>query len=89
MKKMLWNGVASVLGVAAAVLVRQAAARLWPGSNQPPLNPADRRIGWQQALAWAIVAGGSAGIARMMSRRFAASGWEAAFDEAPPGISVS
>ena len=89
MKRLGWNAVASGLGVVAALVVRRLTASLWPGSAQPPLNPADRRIGWGQALGWAVASGIGAGLARTVSRRAAAAGWAKVFDETPPGVSVT
>ena len=86
LKPVLWRLVSVGLGMVTAMAARRAAAALWPGRHDPPLNPADRRIGWWQALAWAVVSGIGAGVARTMARRTAAAGWSRVFDEDPPGV---
>lgn len=86
MKRLLWNAVAALLGMVAAVATRNLVSALWPGSAQPPLDPADRRIDWGEALAWAIASGIGAGLARLIARRGAAASWTALLDESPPGI---
>ncbi|MEL7155465.1 MAG: DUF4235 domain-containing protein [Actinomycetota bacterium] len=86
MKKLLWQAVASLAGIAAASAARKLVAASWPGAASPPLNPADRRIDWREALGWAVASGIGAGVARLVSRRAAARGWEAAMGATPPGI---
>ncbi len=86
MKRLLWTATASAAGMAAAVAARKLTSAVWPGSADPPLDPADRKVSWQQALGWAMLSGVSAGVARMVSRRAAAAGWEQAFNESPPSV---
>ena len=89
MKRLAWNAVCGGLGVVAALAIRRLTASLWPGSARPPLNPADRRVGWAQAVGWAAASGIGAALARVVSRRAAAAGWARVFDETPPGVSVA
>lgn len=89
MKQILWSAASAVSAMVAAVFVRKLVAAIWPGDETPPLNPADRSIGWQQALGWAALSGLGAGVARTMSRRVAAAGWQRAFGEDPPGMEVA
>jgi hypothetical protein len=89
MKPVFWKMVAGGLGVAAGMAVRKILASIWPGPNEPPLNPADRRIDWQEAAGWAVASGIGAGLARTVSRRAAAAGWDKVFDESPPGVSAA
>lgn len=86
MKSMVWNGLTLASATLAAIGARKLLAAAWPGRRQPPLNPADRRIDWGEALAWAIASGIGAGVARTVSRRLAATGWERATGETPPGV---
>ncbi len=89
MKQVLWSVASALSAMVAAMFVRKMVAAIWPGEETPPLNPADRKIGWQQALGWAALSGLGAGVARTMSRRVAAAGWEAAFGETPPGVEAA
>lgn len=88
--KVGWKALSTLGGVVGGVATRQVLQAVWPRlahtSHEPPLNPADRRIGWAEALQWAIAAGVGAGIGRLITERLAAAGWEAATGQAPPGI---
>lgn len=82
----VWKIVSLGSGVLAAVGVRKLLAATWPGPNTPPLNPADRRIGWREALAWGVASGVGAGVSRVVSKRTAAAAWEQATGTTPPGL---
>ena len=84
-----WKAVSTASGIGAAMATRKLLEALWPGSDDgtgPPFNPADRRVGWPTALAWALSAGVGAGVFRLVGERLAAAGWEAATGTPPPGI---
>lgn len=84
-----WAALSKLSGVVAAVAVTKVLQTLWPDRDDavaPPFNPADRRIGWTTALQWGLAAGVGTGIARVLSQRLAAAGWEAATGSAPPGL---
>ena len=85
-----WKVLSTVSGLLTGLLVRKILNVLWakfsPSDHQPPLNPADRRIGWGEAIAWSVSAGAGVGVARVVSDRLAAKGWELAVGEPPPGI---
>jgi Protein of unknown function (DUF4235) len=85
----VWRIVSTLIGLGSAMLTRQLLSKLWgrlSSGPEPPLNPADRRISWAQALAWGIAGGVGAGIARTLGERSAAAGWERVVGGAPPGI---
>ena len=86
-----WKIISTLCGILGGLLTRKVLEVLWKSvrkgaEHDPPLNPADRRIGWGDALAWAVAAGVGAGVGRLLSERVAAAGWEAATGNAPPGI---
>lgn len=81
-----WKMVSVGSGVLAAVGARKLIAAIWPGSHHPPLNPADRRISWREALAWGVASGIGAGVSRVLSARVAAAGWQRATGTTPPGL---
>lgn len=88
-RHLMWKAVSTASALAGATLTRQLLQAVWPRAEQlpgPPYNPADRRIPWSTALQWAIGAGVGAGIARLISERVAAAGWEKATGTAPPGL---
>ena len=81
-----WKVLSLLSGALAAIAVRSLLGKVWPGSNEPPLNPADRRIQWSDAMVWGVASGVGAGIARVVSKRTAATAWEKATGNPPPGI---
>lgn len=85
-----WKGVSTLAGVAGAIATRKITGALWSSlsssSAEPPLNPADRRVSWSEALQWAVAAGVGASIGRLLSQRVAAAGWESATGSPPPGV---
>ncbi|MEO6571111.1 MAG: DUF4235 domain-containing protein [Ilumatobacteraceae bacterium] len=85
-KSTAWSALSLGAGALAAFGMRKLVAMAWPGSTEPPLNPADRRVNWSSALVWGIASGIGAGVARVVSSRLAAAGWEHATGETPPGI---
>jgi hypothetical protein len=58
--------------------------RLGTGEELPPEDD-DRAVGLSQAVTWAAGVGAAAGVARVLSRRSAATAWEKAVGEPPPG----
>jgi hypothetical protein len=86
-----WKVVSALAGVLGGLITRKLLEVAWRSvrkgaEHDPPLNPADRRIGWGDALAWAVAAGVGAGVGRLLSERLAAAGWEAATGSPPPGV---
>lgn len=85
----LWKLTSTLSGVAGAIATRKLLEAVWPAGRDgtgPPFNPADRRIAWPTALRWALAAGVGASVARLLTERVAAAGWEAATGSPPPGI---
>ena len=92
-QKLAWKAVSTLAGAAGAVATRKILRSFWTavgggGGQEPPLNPADRRIAWTTALEWAVAAGVGTGIGRVVTQRFAAAGWESATGSPPPGIAA-
>lgn len=85
-----WKAVSTLAGVAGAVTTRKITAAVWSALSsstaEPPLNPADRRVSWTEAIQWAVGAGVGAGLGRLVSQRLAAAGWETATGHTPPGV---
>lgn len=86
MKKLTYNALSTVAGLLAAVAARKIVSALWRSDTETPLNPADRRTSWQEALAWGLATAVGAAVARVVALRGTAAGWEAATGETPPGI---
>jgi hypothetical protein len=88
-ERLRWAALSNGSAVLGAVATRKLLQALWPAGDDatgPPFNPADRRVGWPLALQWGVAAGVGAGIARVISQRAAAAGWEAATGTSPPGL---
>ena len=85
-----WKAVSTVASIAGAMATRKVTGAAWKAFSssdaEPPLNPADRRISWSEAVQWAIAAGVGAALGRLVSQRVAAAGWEAATGDPPPGV---
>jgi hypothetical protein len=88
MKKLTYNAMSTIFGLVAAVAVRKLVSALWRSDTETPLNPADRRTSWREALAWGLATAIGAGVARVVALRGAASGWEKITGETPPGIAA-
>ena len=87
-KTLSWKAVSYGAGALATILTRRLLAALWTGfrDTEPPEQPADRGISWAEALIWAIATGVGAGVTRLVAVRTAATVWEVATHEPPPGI---
>jgi hypothetical protein len=53
-------------------------------TRDTPFDPRNARFSWLNALAWATAAGLGLGVARVLSNRVAALGWELATGTPPP-----
>ena len=84
--KLVSTGSGILAGLAAQRVVRVLWVRVGPSHGDPPSNPADRQVGWGEAVAWSIAAGVGVGVARLVSERVAARGWELAVGAPPPGM---
>ncbi len=88
MKKLTYNALSTVAGIAAAIVARKIVSALWRSDTEPPLNPADRRTSWQEALAWGLATAIGAAVARVVALRGTSAGWEKITGESPPGVAT-
>ena len=88
--KVGWRLISTGAGLLAGLAAQRAVSAVWsratPSRKGPPANPADREVGWGEAVAWSIAAGVGVGVARLISERVAARGWELAVGSPPPGV---
>lgn len=89
MKKVGYQALSWGAGLVAAVAARKVVSALWRGDVEPPLNPADRRVPWRDALTWALATALGAAVARVVAYRATAAGWESATGDAPPGVDTA
>jgi Protein of unknown function (DUF4235) len=87
-KALLWKVVTLACATVAGLVTERALVVAFERSlsRAAPRDPADRRTPWPEALSWAAATGVGVGVARAIARRSAAAVWEAATDEAPPGV---
>jgi hypothetical protein len=88
MKKVTYQALSTVAGILAAVAARKVVSALWRSDTETPLNPADRRTSWQEALAWGLATAVGAAVARIVALRGTAAGWERMTGESPPGVAA-
>ena len=88
MKQLSYNALSTVAGILAAVAARKVVSALWRSDTETPLNPADRRTSWQEALAWGLATAIGAAVARIVALRGTAAGWEKMTGETPPGVAA-
>lgn len=86
MKNLTYKAISTGAGLLAAVAARKIVSALWRSDTPTPLNPADRRTSWREALAWGLATAVGAAVARIVALRVAAAGWEKATGETPPGV---
>jgi len=89
-RQLAWKAISTLSAVVGGIATRKLLERAWTSvkSSEPPGNPADRRVSWGQAVQWAVATGVGVGIARLVSQRLAATGWEMATETEPPGLST-
>ena len=88
-RRQMWKVVSTAAGVLGGLLARKfmrTAYRTIRKDTDPvtPFDPTKPGFSWTDALLWAATAGIALGIAKMISARLAAIGWEAATGAPPP-----
>jgi hypothetical protein len=88
----MWKLVSTISGLLGAMLAKKllrSGYRAMRKDTDPekPFDPTDARFSWPNAVLWAGAAGIGLVVARIVSARVAAIGWEAATGSAPPAES--
>jgi hypothetical protein len=86
-RKLLWLLLSAASAAAAGAATRKLVDVGWRMStgSDTPAGEDDDSASFGQALAWAAGVGAAAGVARIVSRRTAATVWEKTTGEPPPG----
>lgn len=85
--KLVSAGIGMLGGLLARKLMRAGYRAVRKDAAAPsPFDPTSARFSWLDALLWAAAAGIGLGIAKVLSARVAAVGWEAATGTLPPGF---
>lgn len=87
----LWKVVSTITGMLGALLARKLIRAAYgairnDAAPDTPFDPTNARFSWPDALLWAAAAGIGLGVAKVLSARVAAMGWEAATGTVPPGV---
>ena len=75
MGALVWKVLGTGAAVSAAVVARKLVASGWTVATgkEPPGNPEDPEVSWQEALGWAVVSGAAIQAARLLATRQAAA----------------
>ncbi len=57
--------------IGSSFVARKVATVGWKAAmgSEPPVNPEDPEVTWQEAMAWAVVSGAAIGVARLLASR--------------------
>ena len=68
----------TVAAIGAGVATRSLLTKAWEQATgeEPPNDPTDPGVTWQQAVTWAAAAGVGVGVGRVVGRRLAAGAFE-------------
>lgn len=87
MWKLVSTGIAMLGGLLARKLMKAGYRAIRKDAAAPsPFDPTSARFSWPDALLWGAAAGIGLGIAKVVSARVAAMGWETATGTLPPGF---
>ena len=89
-RERMWKLVSTITGMLGGLLARKIIKVAYRGVRKDtapvtPFDPTKAGFSWPDAVLWAAAAGIGLAIAKMMSARLAAIGWEAATGTLPPG----
>ena len=89
-RERMWKLVSLITGLLGGLVARKLIRATYQAVRKDtapvtPFDPTNPRFSWPDALLWGAAAGIGLAIAKMMSARLAAIGWEAATGTLPPG----
>jgi hypothetical protein len=86
--KVGWKVIGILSGLVAARTSKKVLDTTWAKTRggEPPRNPAAPGTSWPEALSWAIAAGATVGVARLVAARGAAQAWKKTTGSLPPGV---
>ena len=90
-RERMWKLVSTGMGLLGGLLARKLLRTGYEAIRKDraaasPFDPTKARFSWLDALLWGATAGLGLGIAKVVSARVAAFGWQAATGTVPPGI---
>ena len=74
--------------VGASMVARKVVTKTWTlaTGNEPPANPEDPEVSWQEAVGFALLSGAAVGIARMVAGRQTATIYRKQTGHLPPNL---
>ena len=71
MGEAVWKVLGTGAAIGAGVLAKKVVTAGWKlgTGNEPPVNPEDPEVSWQEAVGWALVSGAVIGLARLFASR--------------------
>jgi hypothetical protein len=75
----IWKGAGAGAGILGAIAARKVLDGIRLRSSKRgsvPLNPADERMSWPYALAWAAIVGVTASVGRLLAQLLVAKIWK-------------
>jgi len=90
-RKRMWKLVSAFTGMLGGLLAQKLIKAVYKAMRKDtapatPFDPNNPQFSWSDALLWAAAGGIGLGIAKVVSARLAALGWEAATGTQPPGV---
>ncbi len=86
--KLGWTLVRSASTFAAVAVTKKVvdSGWRWVTGHEPPTDPEDPDLTWQEAISWALASGVGIAVARLLATRQAAHLWRKWTGELPPGM---
>lgn len=88
LEKFAWKAAVVGSALAAAIGTNKVLTAGWRSvmKTEPPTNPATPGTQWGEAIAWTVATGIGIAVAKLVTARGAAAGWEKATGHLPPGV---
>jgi len=86
--KLGWTVMRGLCTFAAVAVTKKAVDTgwRWVTGSEPPTDPEDPDLTWQEAVTWALASGVGIAVARLFATRQAAQMWRKWTGELPPGM---
>ncbi|NHC46580.1 DUF4235 domain-containing protein [Motilibacter aurantiacus] len=83
-----FKALTALSAIAAAWVGRKSVTGAWKAitGNEPPVNPEDPDVSWQEAVGWALISGAVIGLTRLVATRQATVVWRKATGYTPSDL---
>ena len=88
MGTLVWKVIGTSAAIGAAMVAKKLVASGWTAATgkEPPVNPEDPEVSWQEAIGWAVASGAIVGVARLLATRKAAAYYTKSAGHRPKGL---